>query len=446
MKRLSITDAIALHVRFLDAQSREPDGGDTTKPCGLSPMVRENSSRHVGLLSRGRSIRCTTAVMMLLALLCVMWMTLPAVAQVDPYLEEGLKSQRAGKLKEAIEIYTDFLDKNPRSAEALNWRGMTYDDLNELDKALHDFNKAIAVSPGYADAFNNRGEVFRKQKKYNEAANDFRQAIKLDKNFAEPHYNLALINEIQHQYKPAVQEFSEYLKLAPTAEDAEAIKKKIAEIEKAPVRPPSPQQRPGTAAERMKPGEKPAGAPGAAMKPGERPGQRPGFHPPAKAAQPQPAIPGLPKELSGYVTPGMLATIAGLGIVLIAIPLVLYLFFAVMLFLIARKTNTAMPWLAFIPIANLYLMVNIAGKPIWWLALLLLPAITAAFPLLGSVDPTDGLIVTILTALVYLVQMVALLLVCLGISAARGKSVIWGILLFIPCTQPIGLAYLGLSK
>ena len=450
MKRLSITDTIALHVRFSDAQSREPDGGYATKPCGLSPMVRENNSRHVGLLSRGRSNLCATAVMMLFALLCVTWMTFPAVAQVDPYLEEGLKSQRAGKLKEAVEIYTDFLDKNPRSAEALNWRGMAYEDMNQLDKALTDFNKAIAVSPNYADAFNNRGEVFRKQKKYNEAANDFRQAIKLDKNFAEPHYNLALINEIQHQYKPAVQEFSEYLKLVPTAEDAEAIKKKIAELEKAPVRPPSPQHRPTTAAEQMKPGEKPGGAPGAAMKPGERPGarpgQRPGFHPPAKGAQPQPAIPGLPKDLPVSIPPDVLAAIAGLGIALIVIPILFYLFFAVMLFLIARKTNTPMPWLAFIPIANLYLMVSIAGKPIWWLALLLLPVLSPAFGLLGSVDPTDGLIVTILSVLAYLVSMVATLLICLGIAGARGKSVIWGILLFLPCTQPIGLAYLGLSK
>ncbi len=420
------------------------------KPGGLSPMVRKDRSGRVGLPSRGRSIRCSTAIMMLLAFLCVTWMALPAFAQVEPYLEEGLKSQRAGKLKEAVEIYTDFLDRNPRSAEALNWRGMAYDDLNEPAKALNDFNKAIAVSPNYVDAFNNRGEVFRKQKKYKEAANDFRQAIKLDQNFAEAHYNLGLINEIQHQYKPAVQEFSEYLKLVPAAEDAEIIKKKIAELDKAPVRPPSPRQRPGTAAERMKPGEKPA-APSAAVKPGEkpgaRPGQRPGFHPPAKGVQPQqPGIPGLPKELSGYVTPGMLATIAGLGIALIAIPLVLYIFFAVMLFLIARKTNTSMAWLAFIPIANLYLMVSIAGKPIWWLVLLLLPAISPAFGLLGSMDPTDGLIVTILSVLVYLVSLVANLLICLGIASARGKSVIWGILLFIPCTSPIALAYLGLSK
>jgi hypothetical protein len=44
-----------------------------------------------------------------------------------------------------------------------------------------------------------------------------------------------------------------------------------------------------------------------------------------------------------------------------------------MLFLIAKKTNTSLPWLAFIPIAQIILALNIARKPIWWILLFLLP-------------------------------------------------------------------------
>jgi len=36
---------------------------------------------------------------------------------------------------------------------------------------------------------------------------------------------------------------------------------------------------------------------------------------------------------------------------------------------IATKTNTENAWLAWIPVVNLILMLNIAKKPIWWFIL-----------------------------------------------------------------------------
>jgi hypothetical protein len=64
-------------------------------------------------------------------------------------------------------------------------------------------------------------------------------------------------------------------------------------------------------------------------------------------------------------------------------------------------------------------------------------------------DPTGGIIVMILVALILLIWAVVILFVCIGIARARGKSVIWGVLLFLsPCILPglIALAYLGLSE
>jgi len=66
--------------------------------------------------------------------------------------------------------------------------------------------------------------------------------------------------------------------------------------------------------------------------------------------------------------------------------------------------------------------------------------------LVAFVDPTGGIIVAVVVGAMILVTIAAWLLVSIGIAQARGKSVIWGILLFIPCTNPIALAYLGLSK
>ena len=382
------------------------------------------------------------AVILLLVLISLSMCT-PAISQMNPELQEALTLHKAGKVKEAVEIYSEVLKKNPRSAEAFNWRGMAYDDLGQLDNALADFNKAIDLSPNYADAYNNRGEVYRKKKMYPQALADFKKAAELEKGFAEAHYNIALIHELQHRKEQAVAEYSIYLRVRPDAPDRPQVSGKIQELKKqmaqaraagqpaAPGEPPTP---PG------------APAPGQ-IKPGTTP-VPPKFGPPGMPAVPtQPGLDlGIPGVPSFPIPTDLNKFLAGMSIVSSILSLLFYVFTAVMLFLIANKTGTSLPWLAFIPIANIFLMVQIAKKPTWWLALLFLPVITPIIALLAIVDPTGGIIVAVLTGAVILVCVAAWLLVSIGISSARGKSVIWGILLFIPCTSPIALAYLGLSK
>lgn len=60
------------------------------------------------------------------------------------------------------------------------------------------------------------------------------------------------------------------------------------------------------------------------------------------------------------------------GVYLVA-DLILYVYSALVLMYIAKKTNTANGWLAFIPIANLILMLQIAKMSLWYLLLFLVP-------------------------------------------------------------------------
>jgi hypothetical protein len=79
---------------------------------------------------------------------------------------------------------------------------------------------------------------------------------------------------------------------------------------------------------------------------------------------------------------------------------------------IANKTNTENSWLAWIPIANLYLICKIAGKPGWWVILFLIP----------------------------LVNIVISIIIWMKIAEMRGKPSWLGILWIIP---PIGLIVVG---
>ncbi len=52
-----------------------------------------------------------------------------------------------------------------------------------------------------------------------------------------------------------------------------------------------------------------------------------------------------------------------------------YVWVALCFHIIAKKTNTPNPWLAWIPIANIILACQIAGKPWWWVFLFLIPIV-----------------------------------------------------------------------
>ena len=53
----------------------------------------------------------------------------------------------------------------------------------------------------------------------------------------------------------------------------------------------------------------------------------------------------------------------------------MYIYVALALQTIANKTGTLNAWLAWIPIANIILMLNIARKPLWWFVLCLIPVV-----------------------------------------------------------------------
>jgi len=92
-----------------------------------------------------------------------------------------------------------------------------------------------------------------------------------------------------------------------------------------------------------------------------------------------------------------------------------YVYVALALSTIATKTNTENPWLAWIPIANVVLMLNIAKKPVWWIILFLIP----------------------------FVSIVIAIIVWMGVAEARGKPNWWGILLIVPVAGLIVPGYLA---
>jgi len=108
----------------------------------------------------------------------------------------------------------------------------------------------------------------------------------------------------------------------------------------------------------------------------------------------------------------------GFGLIWTFSGLAFYVYSAITLMFIAKKTATSNGWMAWIPILNLYLMCKVAGKSGLWIILLLLPV----------------------------VNVVIIVLLWASIAQRLGKSGWWGILMLIPLLNFVLMGILAFSK
>ncbi|HPD55381.1 MAG TPA: zinc ribbon domain-containing protein [Candidatus Paceibacterota bacterium] len=120
---------------------------------------------------------------------------------------------------------------------------------------------------------------------------------------------------------------------------------------------------------------------------------------------------GFPSMISGILFSGWRFWLS------LALMIIFYIYFAICLQTLAKKTNTSNGWLAWIPVANVFLMIQIAQKPLWWFILLLIP----------------------------IVNIVIGVILWMKIAERRGKPNWVGILIIVPVVGIIIPSYLAFS-
>ncbi len=86
-------------------------------------------------------------------------------------------------------------------------------------------------------------------------------------------------------------------------------------------------------------------------------------------------------SLNGADSLGMFGWMAAMGVGMIIVSIALYIYMALALMYMARRLKTPNAWLAWIPIANIYLVTQMAGKSGWWTLMVLAPAV----PFIGGI-------------------------------------------------------------
>lgn len=131
-------------------------------------------------------------------------------------------------------------------------------------------------------------------------------------------------------------------------------------------------------------------------------------------------------SMSGSMGLGPLAAVLGaFFVVFLIVCLALYIYMAIALMVVANKVKVKNSWLAFIPIANIWLMTQVGGISGWWTLAILLGVI----PFVGAL--------AIIALMIY---------IWWKIAEAIRKPGWWGILMIIPVVNLVIVGVMAWGK
>lgn len=125
---------------------------------------------------------------------------------------------KQGKTSEAMPYFENALRRSPGDAQLFYNRGLAYQTLGEIDKAIKDYSKCLSLSPLTKKAYYNRALAYIAKKDYSLAKRDLDRATVIDPRYAEAYASRANIYFNFEKYKEAVKDFDKSLECAAKAQ------------------------------------------------------------------------------------------------------------------------------------------------------------------------------------------------------------------------------------
>ena len=131
--------------------------------------------------------------------------------QIEQQLQAGIEHHRAGRLRDAENIYRSILADEPEQADALNLLGIVALQSGNAPDATRLFEAAVNSRPDNPEFHNMLGEALRMSGKSELAESSYNRALELNPEFAGAHNNLAnlylqmaRLNEAIRHYRAAI--------------------------------------------------------------------------------------------------------------------------------------------------------------------------------------------------------------------------------------------------
>jgi hypothetical protein len=311
------------------------------------------------------------------------------LAKTDTDYDKALKYYYSGKYNEAVSLLKDYV-KNEPDPSAYYLIGYALYELREYDEATKYFKQAYLINPKFSP------EIVSPAKE-----------------------------EIKETMVPSV-------KQVPLKKPRVSVSK-----EKQPSKETQPQK---TQEQAVAPVQAPPMPEPQKVQP-----QKEGFQLPSgfpKFPEPKEGLPNIPK-----LPAGLTAIIAGLGMIALLVEIAIYLYFCLCIFLIARKLNVPLSWIAWVPIVNIFWpLIGSARKPLLWGIISLL-----VIPLLGGIlgtllAPVNPMFTVLITGIAGLVALVAYIYLWMLVTENLGRNKWLGLLIILPIIQLVFIGVLAFSK
>jgi tetratricopeptide (TPR) repeat protein len=110
---------------------------------------------------------------------------------ISDLIKEGEAMLNASRYEEAEFSFDQVLKIDSGSVDALNGKGLIFNQLGKYEEAITWFDKTLEIDPNFEDALNNKGITLSNLGKYEEAITWFDKTLEIDPNFVDAMFNKA---------------------------------------------------------------------------------------------------------------------------------------------------------------------------------------------------------------------------------------------------------------
>jgi hypothetical protein len=363
------------------------------------------------------------SVFILAILLVLLSAAAPQLVSADGEYDAALQLYYKGDYAEAVKNLKEYVEKKPDPA-AYYLIGYGLYELGRYGEADEYFQQAYLIDPTFSPEESGLTEQFPKG---------------LPRGIQKPHRvhkGRALIKKKKAvagvATKPAAKQGVAPAGKKVTAKAAAAVTQPAKGIQPSKTgKPATGAEKPAVQAQPQKPSPQPSGI--QAKNAGQQKAVAPQKEavPSAREAGPGgkespsvlPTHPMSQKEMKKLlpllaIPAAMGGLLAGFTFVFLVIVMAFYLYFALCLFLIAKKRDVPAPWTAWIPLVQLWTFVTSADKPWWWILLMFIP----------------------------LLNIIVIVYLWMCISENLGRNKWLGLLWLVPLINLVFIGFLAFSK
>jgi len=123
---------------------------------------------------------------------------------VEDALSMAMELQQRGQLEEAVSVYRNVLQTEPRQPDALHFLGVAMHRLGDSEDGIDYIMKSLEIAPDNPAAVNNLGNVYRESGRLEEAEAAYRRVLDFAPDHADTLVNLGIILRAQKQPQKAL--------------------------------------------------------------------------------------------------------------------------------------------------------------------------------------------------------------------------------------------------